>query len=210
MDNSKMIFCPKCGSKEQGNAFCSKCGNKLANEKVSKDEAIEKTLESNENRKEKKKKNKKSRKLLYIILVFIIGTFVILENQYNEPKCYSVDYENFDSSIHRLAGWDVREAVVKKYKNINVDYMMLDVNRAYGEKPYMDAPRTSSIFRKFDKLDGNIVGLYQVRVNDNYPNPYAAEIYEVFVTYKARNMTTLIFFNDCYIRLDEIVLIRKK
>ena len=26
---SENIFCPKCGSKQEGNDFCSKCGNNL-------------------------------------------------------------------------------------------------------------------------------------------------------------------------------------
>ena len=29
MNNSEIIFCPKCGTKQEGNAYCSKCGVKL-------------------------------------------------------------------------------------------------------------------------------------------------------------------------------------
>ena len=47
----KIIFCPKCGSKEQGNAFCSKCGNKLINEEPKKELTDSHKL----NKKEKKK-----------------------------------------------------------------------------------------------------------------------------------------------------------
>jgi len=31
------IFCPKCGSKQQGNTFCSKCGNKLTGNELKKE-----------------------------------------------------------------------------------------------------------------------------------------------------------------------------
>ena len=34
---SKNIFCPKCGSKQQGNTFCSKCGNKLTGNELKKE-----------------------------------------------------------------------------------------------------------------------------------------------------------------------------
>ena len=34
---SENIFCPKCGSKQQGNAFCSKCGNKLTGNELKKE-----------------------------------------------------------------------------------------------------------------------------------------------------------------------------
>ena len=31
-------FCPKCGSKQEGNAFCSKCGNKLKDDSTTSEE----------------------------------------------------------------------------------------------------------------------------------------------------------------------------
>ena len=34
---SENIFCPKCGSKQQGNTFCSKCGNKLTGNELKKE-----------------------------------------------------------------------------------------------------------------------------------------------------------------------------
>ena len=37
MDNPEIIFCPKCGSKEEGNTFCSKCGNKLSDPEIKKE-----------------------------------------------------------------------------------------------------------------------------------------------------------------------------
>ena len=38
--NIENIFCPKCGSKQQGNAFCSKCGNQLIVEEQKKDSDV--------------------------------------------------------------------------------------------------------------------------------------------------------------------------
>ena len=34
---SENIFCPKCGSKQQGNTFCSKCGNQLTGNELKKE-----------------------------------------------------------------------------------------------------------------------------------------------------------------------------
>lgn len=41
---SENIFCPKCGSKQQGNTFCSKCGNQLIVEEQKKDSDVNKSL----------------------------------------------------------------------------------------------------------------------------------------------------------------------
>ena len=88
MDNPEIIFCPKCGSKEEGNTFCSKCGNKLANEEVKKEPKNEssKTVKKEKmvEKKDSSSKNKsKFKKIgfgcswgcLCMILTFLITIF---------------------------------------------------------------------------------------------------------------------------------------
>ena len=75
-------FCPKCGSKQEGNNFCSKCGNTLITEEPKKEQNNQKpdsrkpVKEKNEGLEKKKNKSKdkpSSPRKVPLILILILG-----------------------------------------------------------------------------------------------------------------------------------------
>jgi len=69
-------FCPKCGSKQEGNSFCSKCGNKLKEDSTA---SKEKNAIQSKPVKEEKTIMKKS---TFYTLIFLLAGLIIIGGRF--------------------------------------------------------------------------------------------------------------------------------
>lgn len=99
-------FCPKCGSKQEGNNFCTNCGNKLSdeNQKVNltssenistKENNLNSEIKDKEKSIKNKKNNTKKNKFIFIIIflsLIVYGCLYFYDDGYYLGKKTYMDY----------------------------------------------------------------------------------------------------------------------